>query len=95
MSIPRIFNLTIGAANEAHPWTFPDRVRGYQFQARTNVDVIFAWRQGQIEAGTYMTIKSGNVYAHDEGEGAAITEPDTVVYFACGTVDTIIEIEVW
>jgi hypothetical protein len=95
MPVPRVYNLIIGAANEAHPWTFPDRVRGYQFQARTNVNITFAWRQGQIEAGNFMTLKASSVYSHDEGEGAAIIEPNTLIYFACATAGTVIEIEVW
>jgi hypothetical protein len=42
-----------------------------------------------------MTLKGGSVYAHDEGEGAAIIEPNTVLYLACATVGAVIEIEVW
>lgn len=95
MTIPRIEILTITVANDAHTYAFPGRVRGFQFQARTAVDLLFAWRREDLEGGIYMTLKSGSVYAHDEGEGAAIIEPNTVLYIACATVDTVVEIEVW
>lgn len=95
MPIPRVFNEPITAANEVHTFTFPNRVSGYQIQARTNIDILLAWIQGQIEAGVYLTVKSGDVYVHDTAEGAAIIEPNTIIYFSCATVGTIIEIEVW
>lgn len=95
MPIPRIFNVPITAAGEAHTFTFPNRVCGYQIQARTNIDILLAWRQGQIEAGIYLTLKGGDVYVHDTSEGAAIIEPNTLIYFACATVGTVVEIEVW
>lgn len=95
MPIPRIFNETIAIANDVHTYAFPGRIRGFQFQARTAVDLTFAWRRATLEAGTYMTLKSGSVYSHDESEGAAIIEPNTVLYFACATVGTVVEIEVW
>jgi len=96
MPVPRIFNETIVAANEAHTFSFPGRVYGYQFQARqNNVDILFAWQQGQIEAGIYMTLKAGDIYAHERGEGASIIEPHTILYFSCATAGTVVEFEVW
>jgi hypothetical protein len=98
MRTPRIMNQAITAANEEHIFTFPDFVRGYQFQARTNVDIIYSWQQGQVgpgPLGTYMTLKAGGVAAHDEGEGAAIIQPTSMLYFACAVVGTVLEVEVW
>lgn len=95
MPIPRIFNVPIIAANEAHIFTFPNRIYGYQIQARTNVDILLAWQQGQLEAGVYLTLKGGDVYIHDTSEGAVIIEPNTTIYLACATIGAIIEIEVW
>lgn len=98
MRTPRILNQTITAANEEHIFTFPDFVRGYQFQMRTAVDIIYSWEQGQVgpaALGTYFTLKANDVASHDEGEGAAITQPTSMLYFACGTVDAVLEIEVW
>lgn len=98
MRTPHVFNVPITAANEEHTFTFPDFVRGYQFQTRTSVAVIYAWQQGQVgpgPLGVYMTLKANDVASHDEGEGAAITQPSSTLYFACGVVGTVLEIEVW
>lgn len=94
---PHIANVTLAVANAEYLYTFPDRVRGWQFQARTSVALRFAWRQGLVGPGpfgAYMTLKADNIYAHDEGEGAAMIQP-SILYLSCAVAGTVVEIEVW
>lgn len=94
---PHAVTVTLVVANAEYTYAFPDRVRGYQFQARQSVALRFAWQQGQIgpgPLGNYFTLKADNVYSHDEGEGAAMIQP-SILYVASGTAGTVVEIEVW
>lgn len=88
---PAVDSVTLAVADTQYSWTIPANCSQFSFQARTAVDVRFAFTAGIVAVPTgddYGTLKSGGTY--DTPPGALLT-PGTI-YFASDGTDVVVEI---
>ena len=85
---PTLYNITLTNANTEYSQALT-ACKGIEFQARTSVDIRFAFATGKVAAPTapYMTLKAGQWY-YFEGS-------PTTLYLASATAGTIVEIILW
>lgn len=92
---PLIQNLTLKTANKEYKVPLPPDCRKFTMQARTSVDLRIAFETGAVADTTqgrdYVTIKSGSVYYEDNLD----LDGTLIIYVACGTADTVVEVIKW
>ena len=91
---PTVFNVTCTLANTEYSQIMPTNCRFFEFQARTEAILRFAFVSGKVAAPTapYMTLKAGDYYYSPQiAQGVS---PSTI-YFASPTAGTVIEIIGW
>jgi hypothetical protein len=91
---PTPYNLTLTDADTEYSQALPANCRGFEFQARTEAAVRFAFVTGKVAGPTapYMTLKAGDYYSSPPlNQGAS---PSTL-YLASATAGTVVEILAW
>ena len=85
---PTVYNLTLTSADTEYSQNVFES-SGIEFQARTSVDIRFAFVTGKVATPTapYMTLKAGQWYFFEGGT--------STIYFASATAGTIVEIIMW
>jgi hypothetical protein len=85
---PTCFNVTLTNADTEYSQTLTD-CKMVEFQARTSVDIRFAFVTGKVATPTapYMTLKAGQWYYY-EGK-------PTTLYLASSTGGTVVEVLQW
>jgi hypothetical protein len=85
---PTLYNATLTLANTEYSQALA-ACKGIEFQARTAVDIRFAFVTGKVATPTapYMTLKAGQWYIFDGSP--------TTLYLASATAGTVVEIIVW
>lgn len=85
---PTVYNTTLTLANTEYSQALAS-CQGIEFQARTSVDIRFAFVTGKVATPTapYMTLKAGQWY-YFEGS-------PTTLYLASSTAGTIVGIILW
>ena len=85
---PTLYNVTLTNADTEYSQALAS-CKGIEFQARTAVDIRFAFVTGKVATPTapYMTLKSGQWYYFDGSP--------TTLYLASATAGTVVEIILW
>lgn len=86
-SNPVIFNVVLTNANQEYSLTLPMGCTHFEFQARQNAAVEFAFQSG----GPYMTLKAGGAYSSYNLWGAQTI----VIFFRSATAGTVVELVAW
>jgi len=92
--IPLIYNITLTLANTEYATLLPPHCQGFEFQARTEADVRFAFETGHVAApvAPYETLKAGDYYySYPLNQG--LTPSD--LFFASPTAGTVVELIGW
>lgn len=91
---PTAYNLTLTDANTEYSQALPANCRGFEFQARTEALLRFAFVTGKVATPTapWLTLKAGDAYSSPQINQAA--SPSTL-YLASPTAGTIVEILAW
>lgn len=94
-SKPLLQNLTLKAENTEYKIPFSPETRKFLMQARTSVELRLAFEKGAVADTTlgkdYFTLKSGDAYWEDHLD----LDGTIIIYVACGTAGTIVEIIKW
>jgi len=92
--VPIVYNITCVVANTSYLLNLPTNCRGFEFQARTETEVRYAFMAGHVAGSVppYFTLKAGDYYY--SGPINQGTIPSTL-YLASSTAGTIVEIIVW
>ncbi len=91
---PTPYNVTCTNADTEYNQALPANCRGFEFQARTEATIRFAFVTGKVAASTapFMTLKAGDYYTSPAiNQGAS---PSTL-YVASPTAGTVVEILAW
>jgi hypothetical protein len=94
MATPTIYNLTLTNANTEYSQAMPANCRGFEFQARTDVEVRYAFVTGKVATpiAPYNTLKIGDYYySYPLNQGAS---PSTL-YFASATAAVVMCMIAW
>lgn len=85
---PTVYNTTLTNADTEYSQALAS-CKGIEFQARTSVDIRFAFVTGKVATPTapYMTLKAGQWYYFDGSP--------TTLFLASATAGTIVEIILW
>ena len=91
---PTAYNVTLTNANTEYSQAMPANCRGFEFQARTEATVSYAFVTGKVATPTapWLTLKAGDYYASPPLNQAAA--PSTL-YLGSATAGTIVEILAW
>lgn len=93
---PNIQSVECTPANTQVTVTLPANCKGFSIQARTAADVRFSFTTGKVagpvESG-YITLKSGQSW--NSPDKLAIISSNSIIYFACGTDHTFVEVLSW
>ena len=91
---PTPFNVTLTLADTEYSQALPANCRGFEFQARTEAILRFAFVTGKVAGPTapYITLKAGDYYVSPPINQAAA--PSTL-YFASPTAGTVVELIAW
>jgi hypothetical protein len=94
IAVPTSYNVTLTLANTEYSQALPANCKGFEFQARTEVDVRFAFVTGKVAGPTapYNTLKAGDYYF--SGPINQEATPSTL-YLASATAGTVVELIVW
>ena len=91
---PTVYNVTLTNANTEYSQAMVANCRRFEFQARTEATIRFAFVTGKVATPTvpYMTLKAGDSYESGPvNQGAA---PSTL-YIGSATAGTVVEIISW
>ena len=91
---PATYNVTCTVADTEYSQALPANCRYFEFQARTEATVRYAWATGKVAGpvAPYHTLKAGDCkYGPPINQGAS---PSTL-YVASPTAGTVVEIEAW
>lgn len=91
---PTVYNITLAVANTEYSQVMPADCTGFEFQARTDAVVRFAFVTGKVATPTppYMTLGSGgNFFSPMINQ---VGTPSTI-YLASATAGTVVEIIAW
>jgi len=93
-AMPTVYNVTLTNANTEYSQAMVANCRRFEFHARTDVVIRFAFVTGKVAApaAPWMTLKSG--VAYDSGMISQGAAPSTI-YLASATAGTIVEIISW
>lgn len=93
-STPTAFNVPCTNANTEYSQALPANCRGFEFQARTEAILRFAFVTGKVAGPTapYMTLKAGDFYFSPPINQAATP---SILYLASPTAGTVVEILAW
>lgn len=93
-STPTVYNVTLTNADTEYSQALPANCRGFEFQARTEALVRYAFVTGKVATPTapWLTLKAGDAYASPPINQAA--SPSTL-YLASPVAGTIVEITAW
>jgi hypothetical protein len=88
-SNPVPYNLVLTDANTEYSQALPANTKMVHFQARTNVDVRFAFVTGKVGGSTspFATLKAGQSYSLDMGAYGNLT-----LFLASSVAGTVVEI---
>ena len=91
---PTTYNVTLTVADTEYSQALPANCRGFEFQARTEAVVRYAFATGKVAAPTapYHTLKAGDYYYSPQLNQAAA--PSTL-YVASPDAGTVVEILAW
>lgn len=94
IAVPTSYNVTLTLADTQYSQALPANCKGFEFQARTEVDIRFAFVTGKVAGPTapYNTLKAGDYYY--SGPINQEATPSTV-YLASPTAGTVVELIVW
>lgn len=87
---PGVTPVTLIAANEEYPFPMAAGVRGFDIQARGDVDVRMAFVEGATK-DNYWTIKSGHTYYKD----SPMQNKPFTLYLRSATAGTVVELLLW
>jgi hypothetical protein len=91
---PTVYNVTCTLANTQYSQALPTNCRMFEFQARTDYDIRFAFVTGRVATPTapYMTLKATDFYW-----SPAINQDGTpsTLYVASAEAGTVVEIIAW
>lgn len=93
-STPATYNVTCTVADTEYSQALPANCRYFEFQARTEATVRYAWATGKVAGpvAPYHTLKAGDCkYGPSINQAAS---PSTL-YVASPTAGTVVEIEAW
>lgn len=92
---PKITNLTLTAADTEYSHEFSSGCKEFSFQARTAVDVRFAFAADKVATPTapYGTLKSGQPYSL--GDMKISYGSELTLYAATEVAGTVLEIVEW
>jgi hypothetical protein len=93
-STPTVYNVTLTNADTEYSQALPANTRGFEFQARSEALLRYAFATGKVATPTapWLTLKAGDAYASPQLNQAA--SPSTL-YLASPTAGTIVEILSW
>jgi len=93
-AIPTTYNVTCTVADTEYSQALPANCRGFEFQARTEAIVRYAFVTGKVATPTapYHTLKAGDYYFSPQINQAAA--PSTL-YVASPTAGTVVELLAW
>jgi len=94
VATPTTYNVTLTVADTEYSQAMPVNCRYFEWQARTEVDIRFAFAAGKVAgpAAPYNTLKGGDDrYTPALNQGAS---PSTL-YLASSTAGTVVEIIAW
>jgi len=85
-----LYNLTLTGADTEYSQDLMPNCQSFEFQARTNVEIRFAFATGYVATPTapYATLKAGDYYYSLDLN----TTGTTTLYFASATAGTVVEI---
>lgn len=91
---PTAYNVTLTVADTEYSQALPANCRGFEFQARTEATVRYAFVTGKVATPTapWLTLKAGDYYFSPPLNQAA--SPSTL-YVGSATAGTIVEILAW
>ncbi len=91
---PTPYNVTCTVADTEYSQALPANCRGFEFQARTEAAVRFAFATGKVAGSVapFLTLKAGDYYSSPPVAQAA--SPSTL-YVASPTAGTVVEILAW
>lgn len=88
--VPRITMVPLVVANTEYALVLREGIKSFSIKMRANNEFKYAYKAGDIAAGTYVTIPSGSALVEDD---LSITG-SLIVYLSCEKVDTG-EAEYW
>lgn len=91
---PTVYNVTLTNANTEYSQVLPAGCRMFEFQARVDIDIRFAFVTGKVATpvAPYMTLKAADYYwSPDLNQGAA---PSTL-YLASTIAGAVVQIIAW
>jgi len=91
---PTPYNVTCTVADTEYSQALPANCRGFEFQARTEAVLRFAFVTGKVAGSVapYLTLKAGDYYSSPAINQAA--SPSTL-YVASPTAGTVVELIAW
>ena len=92
--VPTPYNVTLTLANTEYSQALPANCRGFEFQARTEAEIRFAFTTGRVAGpvAPYLTLKAGDYYF--SGPIAQEDVPSTI-YLASAVAGTVVELIAW
>lgn len=88
---PEIIIVDLNLASEIYNITLPTNTQAYTIKTRGNYSFKIAYKDGDIEAGNYITIPSGNA----ESEDGLSREDPIVVYVQAEKDGETLEVKRW
>lgn len=91
---PTPYNVTCTVADTEYSQALPGNCRGFEFQARTEATLRFAFVTGKVAGSVapYLTLKAGDYYYSPSlNQGAS---PSTL-FVACSTAGVVVEVLCW
>jgi len=94
ITTPTVYNVTCTVADTEYSQALPANCRGFDFQARTEAVLRFAFVTGKVATpvAPYMTLKAGDCYTSPSMMQAAA--PSTL-FVASPTAGTVVELLAW
>jgi len=91
---PTVYNVTLTVANTEYSQAMPANCRGFEFQARTEATIRYAFVTGRVAGpvAPWLTLKAGDYYFSPPLNQAAA--PSTL-YLGTATAGTAVEILCW
>ena len=86
------YNITLTLANTEYSQALPANTKKFIFQARTDVDIRYAFTTGKVATPTapYFTLKAGMIYSEDN-----LNLTSKTIYWASTTAGAIVELIGW
>lgn len=90
-----VTNLELTLADTEYSMTLPAGCQHFSLQARTAVDIRFAFEEGKVAASTdpFMTLKAGGALSPPDKLGLAAGYE--TIYFASSVAGTVVEVMTW